>query len=100
VAQLQDIPRDLLVEISIQRLQPIMTAEQEKHRKRILVLQEMEACQQQLQRTMMRTKKLLGKEDKATLLLEKIVRTARESVGKLAAVIEEGKGFQEEPGSP
>ena len=100
VARLQDIPRDLLVEISIQRLQPILTAEQEKYRKRTRVLQEMILCQQQLQQTMIRAEKLLGEEDKATMLLEKMVRTARESVEDLAGIIEEGKVFQNEVGSP
>jgi chaperone required for assembly of F1-ATPase len=100
VARLQDIPRDLLVEISIQRLQPIMTAEQEKHRKRIQLLQEMIHSQQQAEKALQQAKKLLGPEDRATGLMENMVRTIRESVTELTVIIEEGREFQGELESP
>lgn len=37
VARQQNIPRDVLVEVSIKRLLPVMSNEQEKHRKRKLI---------------------------------------------------------------
>lgn len=91
----QDMSRDVLVEISIQRLLPIMTAEQEKHRKRIQILQEMETCRNSCRKLSKKTKHILGSDDKAAILASKITDTCERSVQELQMLVNDGQALEE-----
>ncbi len=94
VARQQKIPRDLLVEISIRRLLPIMHAEQEKHEKRVRVHKEMKACHEQCRKLQKKTGKLLGKEDRAYLLSENISNSCASSIEGLEAILKNSKNLE------
>ncbi len=95
VARRQNIPRDILVEISIQRLLPVMNAEQEKHRKRIQVYQEMEICRDHCEKLLDKVERLLGNEDQAALLLRRVADVCDESIQELAGIIDKGQAMEE-----
>ncbi len=93
VSGLQNVPRDLLVEISIRRLLPIMTAEQEKHRKRIQILQEMETCRDYCKKLSLKAERLLGSDDQASLLVNKTTAACEKSVQELHILIDDGQAL-------
>jgi hypothetical protein len=95
VAKQKDIPRDLLVEVSIQRLLPVMIAEQEKHRKRTIIYKEMENYLRQGRKLLEKTGKILNKEDLAYSLLEDVVGVCEEKVSKLGEIVEKGQSMED-----
>lgn len=89
VAQKHHIPRDILVEVSIQRLLPVIDAEQKKIQKRKILLKEMEAHLHQGEKILNKAEHLVGEHDeiygKILDLVEscrKNTSAARESVRK------------------
>ena len=95
VARQHNISRDLLVEITIARLVPIMNAEQHKHGLRMDLLREMDVYRDGIHRLLEKTKKKLGPEDPATQLLEKIIAVYEESVEELEEIVENGQEMEE-----
>jgi len=91
VAKQQRISRDVLVEISIQRLLPMMNEEHEKHRKRTLIYKDMEKNLRQARLLLQKTEHLLGKEDKTYELIEKSVNVYEENFSILKTILEKGK---------
>ncbi len=94
VSGLQNIPRDVLVEISIRRLLPIMTAEQEKHRKRIQILQEMETCRDYCRKLSKKAKSLLGSDDQTTILVNRTTDFYEKNVQELHILIDNGRALE------
>lgn len=102
VAQKQRIPRDVLVEVSIQRLLPVMNAEQEKHKKRMGVYEDLQNYLQQGRKLLQKTSRLLGKEDHVYEMVKKIVELCEEKVVVLEGIVEKGQSmenFEERRGS-
>lgn len=95
VARTQNIPRDVLVEISIRRLLPVMNAEQEKHRKRTLIYREMEKFADQCKELVRQADRLLGREDRAYTLLKKVADVCEENVTELGAIVESGRAMED-----
>ena len=95
VAKQQKIPRDFLVEISIERLLPVITAEQEKHKKRKLIYKDLKQYLLQGQKLLLKTERVLGKDDQVSAKLRKIVKTCETNVADLAAIIESGRAMEE-----
>jgi len=95
VSGMQNIPRDLLVEISIRRLLPIMTAEQEKHKKRIQILQEMETCRDYCRKISQKAEILLGSDDQASMLVKKATGVCEKSVQELHLLIDAGQALED-----
>lgn len=93
VSRQQKIPRDLLVEISIRRLLPVMDAEQEKHEKRLRIHKEMKACHEQCIKLQRKAEKLLGDKDQAYLLSEKISNSCESSIEELAKILKNGRNL-------
>ena len=91
VAKQQKIPRDFLVEISIERLLPVITAEQEKHRKRKLIYKDLQDYLFQGQKLLRKTERVLGKDDRVSAKLRKIVAAYEANVTELADMIESGR---------
>lgn len=95
VARQKNIPRDLLVEISIQRLLPVLSDEQQKHATRKRIYQGMENFLVQGQALLEQTGQLLGEEDKAFALIEEVVRLCRGNTRALKAIIDRGQSIEE-----
>jgi len=69
VAKSTGLPRDLLVELCIQRLVPVLDSEQEKQRNRAAILKELAVLCQQAEALFQRTTEHLGEADPAARLL-------------------------------
>jgi len=95
VARQRQVPRDLLVEISISRLLPVITDEQEKHRKRIALHREFAELASRLGALERKAAKTLGRDDQAASLVREAARHCRTSNEKLAAIIRNGEGLEE-----
>ena len=95
VAKRQNIPRDFLVEVSIERLLPVVTAEQEKHENRKLIYKDMKAYLLQGQKLLRKTERVLGKEDQVSIQLSKIIHTCESNVVELAEIIEGGRAMED-----
>ncbi len=95
VAKQHKIPRDFLVETSIERLLPVINAEQEKHEKRKLIYRDMKNYLRQGQKLLRKTEDVLGREDHVSKKLGKIVHTCEANVSELAEIIEGGRAMEE-----
>jgi len=91
VARDHQMPRDILVEISINRLLPVISAEQEKQKKRKLILKDMEAYLLQGKKLLAKAGKSLGREDPIVKGMYSIVSLCDRSVAQLESLIEKGK---------
>ncbi|GAB4337181.1 MAG: hypothetical protein Kow0089_08220 [Desulfobulbaceae bacterium] len=94
VSREERIPRDLLVQVSIQRLLPIMNAEQEKHRRRIAILDEFMKCRARSKSLLDRSVRLLGRDDPACRLVERAARAVEENFAAFEALVEKGRSME------
>lgn len=95
VAKQQALPRDYLVEISIERLLPVINAEQKKHEKRKLIYKDMETYLLHGQQLLHKIEDVLGKEDPVSVKLRKIVHICEANVTELAEIIEGGRSMED-----
>jgi hypothetical protein len=95
VARQQNIPRDLLVEISIQRLLPVMNDEQKKHANRKLIHREMTSLMDQGEALLRMAGQLLGPEDQAYTLVAEVIRLCAANMRALQAMINKGRSIEE-----
>lgn len=95
ISREQQIPRDILVEVSIKRLLPVMSAEQERHRKRRLILNDMQDYLDRGEKILRKADRLLGKEDPAYAMAKKIVTLCTEKVAELEAIIGKGQPVED-----
>lgn len=93
VARRRKIPRDLLVEISIRRLVPLMNEEQRRHSKRIELFREMEQLLMLAERLRRGAAGSLGEEDPFYELSEKIVVACAEQLQQGKEVLEKGESM-------
>lgn len=94
VAKMYGIPRDLLVEISIQRLLPVMSSEQDKQERRKKVLSDLQAyyCQgRELFETM---EQMLGGEDQVTRQLAMALTCLRQGNVLLQSQVDSGRDIE------
>jgi len=94
VAKACGLPRDLLVELSIRRLLPVMSSEQEKQKKRRAVLTEMESFLQQGQALWASAEQLLGETDDTTRQLAMVLLHCERAVNDLRQAIDQGKEIE------
>ncbi len=95
VARHQNIPRDILVEISIERLLPIMNAEREKHRKRQALQQKLDSVRKEYAKLAIEAATQLGSDDQASLLLQEIYDVVEENNCELLRLVEKGEAVDE-----
>ena len=95
VAKTHRLPRDLLVELSIQRLLPVISSEQEKQQNRKQVLGEMEGYLRQGFELLAKTQQMLGAEDPASRQLALVLAQLRGSVEGLGEQVEQGRAIEE-----
>ena len=91
VATERQISRDILVEISIRRLLPLLFAERERHSKRVKILGDMEQYLRQGQELLAKTGRLLGKDDPVYEMVNRMVRLGEEKVISLTDIVAKGK---------
>lgn len=94
VAQQQNVPRDVLVEVSIQRLMPVLNEEQNKQLNRKDILNNMTALLSQGRQFLKMADKKVGKEDISYTLLKSVVDVCEEKVSELKSVVEKGKSVE------
>jgi hypothetical protein len=95
VAEQKQISRDLLVEISIKRLLPIIETEIEKHIKRKTLLKDMKNYLHQGKVLLEKTRDLLGKDDVLYGMIENQVNLANKNLSAVNQVVKKGMAMEE-----
>ncbi|HSQ85153.1 MAG TPA: hypothetical protein VLM43_10565 [Desulfobacterales bacterium] len=88
-------PRDALVELSVQRLLPIIAKEREKHEKRKKMLNEIARHLEEGERLLNKTKEIFGEEDTIVQKLESVMTVYDNAYHHIASYIEKGKIIEE-----
>ena len=94
VAKAHGIPRDLLVEISINRLLPVISSEQEKQAKRKVILAELEEFLQLGEAVLARAGEMLGADDPAFRQLSLALGQGGRAVEELRGRVEKGRAME------
>lgn len=95
VARNRKVPRDFLVEVSINRLLPIIATELEKHEKRKVLLKEMQDYLRQGRQLRRKTQHLLGKEDQLYEMIDQQVKICERNVSVISAIVTKGKQMED-----
>lgn len=88
-------PRDALVELSVQRLLPVIAKEREKHGKRKKMLNEITKHLEEGERLLSSAKGMFGAEDMMSIKLESVMTAYRNAYHHIASFIERGKIIEE-----
>jgi hypothetical protein len=94
VAKTCGLPRDLLVELSIQRLVPVLNSEHEKQRKRVALVDDLQQFSQLSKRLWRDAGEQLGEEDPASRLLAGLHACCQRAENDLAQLVEQGKELE------
>ena len=84
-------PRDALVEYSIQRLMPVIARERERHRRRIEILNDMDAHLESGLKILQKSRTLLGEDDPVFIRLESAMKALVNAQRNMEAFVERGK---------
>nr|MBF0222971.1 hypothetical protein [Desulfobulbaceae bacterium] len=95
IAKRQQIPRDLLVEISIKRLLPVIETELEKHKKRKALLSDMQEYLRHGKRLQKKTGAILGKDDFVYEMIKGQVNLAQKNVSSLSSIVAKGMPMED-----
>lgn len=95
VAREYHLPRDLLVEISINRLLPLIEAERKKQERRKLLLEEFELYQRHGEGLLQKARHLLGEEDPLSRQFENLLALGERNLEKMRQTVERGKGIED-----
>ena len=88
-------PRDALVEISIQRLLPIIQKEREKQQRRKALLEELRKYLGQGQKILEKTRRFLGEDDPVYEKLEPAMKTLSGTHRNIEQFVEKGKVIED-----
>jgi len=88
-------PRDALVELSVQRLLPIIAKEREKHGKRKIMLNEIAKHLKEGEKILSNAKGIFGAEDTICQKLESVMTVYENAYHHIASFIEKGKIIEE-----
>lgn len=95
ISEQEKISRDLLVEISIRRLLPVIKLELERHMKRKELQKEMALYLQQGKKLLNTSAKLLGKDDKIYSMLEEQIAMAQKNLATVKKLIKNGMAMED-----
>lgn len=95
VAKRYGVPRDLLVEISINRLLPVINSEQERQRQRKKLLAEMEAHFSQGLELLNRSDQTLGREDAFSRHWALLMSQCQRHLEELREIVDKGREIEE-----
>ncbi|MDH3349081.1 MAG: hypothetical protein OEM02_13410 [Desulfobulbaceae bacterium] len=94
-AKQQKIPRDLLVEVSIKRLLPIIDDELARHKKRKVLLSKMKSYLQQGQDLLEEVGEQLGENDLLYEMIQGQVELAQRNISVVDTIVEKGKPMED-----
>jgi hypothetical protein len=94
LSQEMNISRDFLVEISIQRLLPVLNSEQEKHKNRSIVYQDMKRYLEQGKRLFEKAEHLLGEEDAISEMIKKSNDIIERNINLLKSIMGRNKAME------
>ncbi len=94
VAKAMGIPRDLLVEIAINRLLPVINSEQEKLTRRKAVLAEMEEHLRQGEALLEQAEEMLGADDAVVRQLAQAMGQFYRAIDEMRGAVEKGKAME------
>ena len=95
MAREKNIPRDLLVEISIRRLVPILNSEHEKQTKRKRIQEDAEAFFKLGEKLLQKASRLLGREDDYYTLLKHTIEICKENERELKSIVDKGNAMDD-----
>ncbi len=95
MAQQQNMPRDLLVEISIRRLIPILKSEHEKQVKRKCLHEDVDAFFTQGGGILRKAARLLDREDDYYKLLKRTIDVCKENARELKSIVNRGSAMDD-----
>jgi hypothetical protein len=95
ISKKQNVSRDVLVEISIKRLLPIIETELKKHIIRKNILKEMKNHLKLGENLRQKAQKLLGEDDIIYDMLEKQTSLAQKNVSIVDSIIEKGMPMED-----
>ncbi|MBU1568049.1 MAG: hypothetical protein KJ630_20800 [Proteobacteria bacterium] len=95
MAREKNMPRDLLVEISIRRLVPVLNSEHEKQTKRKQIHEDSEAFFLQGGKLLQKASRLLGKEDDYYILLKHMIEMCKETERELRSIVDKGNAMDD-----
>ena len=93
LSQEMNISRDFLVEISIQRLVPVLNSEQEKHKNRSIIYKDMKRYLEQGRRLFEKAEHLLGEGDAVCEMIKKSNDIIERNIDGLKSTMEKNKAM-------
>ena len=95
VARQTRVPRDVLVELSIERLRPLISAEQKRHRRRKALLAEVEGLLRHGREVLVRGSSMVKEDDPLYAMLESWMAQLEQDYPKMIALIEKGEQMED-----
>lgn len=95
VAKRQNIPRDILVEVLIKRLLPIIETELARHIERKKILEKMKDHMQHVAALRNQAREVLGEDDELYLMIDKEAGLAEKNIVAANTVVEKGVPMEE-----
>lgn len=92
-----NLPRDVLVELSIRRLDPVIALEKQQHENRKILLAQMQDFRKLGGRFLNQARGLAGRDDETVKRLESVFSQYDKTMDELEAVIEKGKPVEQFP---
>ena len=89
------LPRDVLVELSIRQLDPVIAQEKQRHENRKLLLAQMQDFRQVGSRFLNRARGLAGRDDETVQKLESFFSQYDKAMEALEAIIEKGRSMEQ-----
>ena len=93
LSQEMNISRDFLVEISIQRLLPVLNSEQEKHKNRSIIFKDMKRYFEQGRRLFEKAENLLGEGDAVCDMIKRSNDIIERNVDTLRSIMEKSNAM-------
>ena len=95
ISKEQKIPRDILVEVYIKQLLPVIKTELEKHKKRKILLKEMRVYQDQGKKLLETAEDLFGNDDILCKKIKSQINIANKNVATTEELIKRGKPMED-----
>ena len=95
ISKKQNIPRDILVEVYIKQLLPVIKTELEKHQQRKELLKEMRKYQDQGKKLLKAAENLLGKDDMLYQKIKSQINIANKNVATAEDLITKGMPMED-----
>ncbi len=95
IAEKQDVSRDILVEVYIKQLRPVIETELKKHQERKRVFEYMEENLRNEKNLLRETEKRLGTDDPVYEMVNSQLQLAQKNLSAVKSLIERGKPMEE-----